>query len=71
MTLTNSEMEAKLAALEDRVSILFQATNAVEWRLEHGLEMWEGWAVELQAAMSAVEKQIVRLREHGAPTDQE
>jgi len=71
MALTKSEVEAKLAALEDRISLLFQATDSLEWRLEHGLEIWEGCAVELQVALAGVQKQIGRLRKGGPPARRE
>ena len=71
MTWTNSEIEAKLAALEDRISFLFQTTDTLEIRFERWTEMWEVWAVELQGALATVEKQISRTRSAARPNQPE
>ncbi len=71
MALTNSEIEAKLAALEDRISLVSRVTDGLELRLDDGMAMWEDWAVQLQVAMAAVERQIRRLRQVGPPPGRE
>ena len=68
MAWTHSEIEAKLAALEDRITFLFQNTDSLELRFEQWTEMWESWAVELQTALAGVEKQISRIRNAPPPS---
>ena len=60
MALTKQEMEAKLAALEDRVALLSQAMDKVEDRLDRKKEMWADWAVVLRAASAVVEGEMRR-----------
>ncbi len=63
MALTKEEMEAKIAALEDRITFLSQTTDSLEWRFEHGVERWVAWASDLQMALRTVSKQIDHLRQ--------
>lgn len=63
MALTKEEMEAKIAALEDRISFLSQVTDSLEWRFEHGVERWTLWAADLRMALRALSKQIDHIRQ--------
>ncbi len=58
MALTQDEMEAKIAALEDRISLLFQTTDTLESRFNWGLARWIGWATELRLALTVINSQI-------------
>ncbi len=62
MVLTQGELEAKVAALEDRISFLSQATDSLEWRFEHGIERWTCCAAELQEGLAALSKQVEQIR---------
>jgi hypothetical protein len=58
MTLTTGEMEAKLAALEDRVALLCQVVDRLERRLDRKEEMWADWALILRAASAVIEGEM-------------
>lgn len=60
MALTRGEMEAKLAALEDRVTLLSQVVDTLESRLDRKEEMWTDWAFILRAASAVVEGEMRR-----------
>ena len=62
MALTPTEIEAKIATLEDRISLLFQATEKLESQLERGEERWFWWAKELRAALAIINGQLERVR---------
>jgi hypothetical protein len=65
MTLTQEEMEAKLAAIEDRVTLLCQVVDRLERRLERKEEMWADWALVLRAASAVVEGEMRQAKEEG------
>ena len=58
MALTPTETEAKIAALEDRVSLLFQATDSLESQFEQDEQLWSQWATELREALAVIGRQI-------------
>ncbi len=58
MALTGDEAEAKIAALEDRISLLFQTTDALESRFDWAVSRWIGWATELRLALTVISNQI-------------
>ena len=60
MALTTEEMEAKLAALEDRVALLGQVVDRLERRLDRKEEMWADWALILRAASAVIEGEMRR-----------
>jgi hypothetical protein len=57
-------MEAKLTALEERISFLTEASESLEWRFEHAVERWVSWSVELREALSTIAKHLDRIRRH-------
>lgn len=59
MALTKNEMEAKIAALEERVSLLSQTTDHLEQRFEHATDRWAGWVAE---SFSAISRQMDQIR---------
>ena len=61
MNLTESEMEAKLAALEDRIALLLQAVDRLEIRLDRKDEVDADWALILRAAAKVVENGAGRM----------
>ena len=58
MALTQDQMEAKLAALEDRVSLLSQVVDTLENRLDREEERWTDWALILRAASAVLEGEM-------------
>lgn len=64
MALTQSEVEAKLAALEERISFLTQVTDTLEWRFDQGVERWDRWVAELRDALTRITRQLDRVRKH-------
>jgi len=58
MALTRDEMEAKFAALEDRVDLLFQTTDTLESRFDWALVQWLGWAAELKLSLTLINQLI-------------
>ena len=69
MTLTTEEMEAKLAAIEDRVALLCQVVDTLERRLDRKDEMWADWAIILRAASAVIEGEMRQIskEEFGTP----
>jgi hypothetical protein len=63
MTLTTEEMEAKLAALEDRVALLCQVVDRLERRLDRKEEVWTDWALILRAASAVIEGEMRQVAE--------
>ena len=61
MPLTKSEMEAKLAALEDRISVLSQGTDTLEARFDQCAEGWNRWASELRQTLVAIATRLEHL----------
>ena len=70
MALTREEMEAKLAAIEDRVALLCQVVDRLERRLDRKEEMWADWAIILRAAAAVIEGELrqVTQQDYGTPT---
>ena len=62
MSLTKTEMEAKIADLEDRVSLLSETTDSLEGRLQDGIERWAHCAAEVRGALGSFSRQLERLR---------
>lgn len=61
MPLTKAEMEAKLAALEDRISLLSQTVDSLENRFEQGVEQWTDWALTARSALAGICKRIDQI----------
>ena len=61
MALTRDEMEAKLGALEDRVTLLLQVVDTLESRLDRKEEKWADWALILRATSAVVEGEMRRV----------
>ena len=61
MPLTKSEMEAKLAALEDRISVLSQGTDTLETRFEQWETGWNQWAAQLRQTLVAIATRLEHL----------
>ena len=59
MALTKREMEAKIEALEERVTLLTQTTDSLEQRFEHAADRWAGWIV---GALSVIGRQVDQIR---------
>jgi len=68
MTLTKEEMEAKLAAIEDRVALLRQVVDRLERRLDRKDEMLGDWALILRAAAAVIEGEMRQTEEEGDAT---
>jgi hypothetical protein len=51
-------MEAKLAAIEDRVALLGQVLDKLESRLDRKDEMRADWALILRAAATVIEGEM-------------
>lgn len=62
MPLTRQEMEAKLAALEDRIALLTQTVDNLENRLHQKAEEWSDWSLLLHAMTEVVDRQVERDR---------
>jgi len=58
MVLTTEEMEAKMAALEDRVALLCQVVDRLERRMDRKEELWADWALIVRAASAVIEAEI-------------
>ena len=65
MPLTKQEMEAKLAALEDRIALLGQVVDTLENRLDQKVKQWTDWAVLLHVLSEVIDRQ---LRQVGGKT---
>jgi hypothetical protein len=63
MVLTKDEVEAKLAALEDRISLLARVTDNLELRFDEGAERWDEWVSETRNAIVCLRRQLDHLRE--------
>jgi hypothetical protein len=55
-------VEAKLAALEDRISLLAQVTDNLELRFDEGADRWDQWVGETRNALVGIRRQLDRLR---------
>jgi len=65
MALTKDEVEAKLAALEDRITLVARVTDNLELRFDEGAERWDAWVSETRNAIVRLRRQLDRLREQG------
>ena len=62
MPLTNQEMEAKLAALEDRVALLAQTVDTLENRWDQKGQEWADWSLLLHVLTEVIDRQLDRDR---------
>lgn len=62
MPLTNQEMEAMLAALEDRVGLLAQTVDTLENRVHQKAEEWSDWSLLLHVLTEVIDRQLERDR---------
>ena len=62
MPLTRQEMEAKLAALEDRISLLTQTVDNLENRLFQKAQEWSDWSLLFHVMTEVVDRQLERDR---------
>ena len=62
MALTRGEMEAKLAALEDRISLLTQTVDKLENRLFQKGQEWSDWSLLLHVLTEVIDRQLERER---------
>jgi hypothetical protein len=65
MALTRDEMEAKLAAMEDRLGLLWQFVESLEARVERKEELWTDWVLILRAATTVIESKAARVDNTG------
>jgi hypothetical protein len=63
MPLTPSEVEAKLAALEERIAFLNQGSESLEGRFDQAFEHWDRWAEEVGDFLNRITWRLERLRE--------
>ncbi|OFV90688.1 MAG: hypothetical protein A3H28_11255 [Acidobacteria bacterium RIFCSPLOWO2_02_FULL_61_28] len=62
MPLTNQEMEAKLAALEDRVGLLTATVDTLETRWDQKGQEWADWSLLLHVLTEVIDRQLERDR---------
>ena len=62
MALTRGEMEAKLAALEDRIGLLSQTVDNLENRLIQKGQEWSDWSLLLHVLTEVIDRQLERER---------
>ena len=62
MALTRQEMEAKLAALEDRVSLLSQVVDNLEDRFQLKMEQWTDWLIVHRNLLEVMDREMTRVR---------
>ncbi len=62
MALSEAEIEAKLAALEERISLVAQATERFERWVEQTTEKWASWATELKASLTTIGMELDHIR---------
>ena len=58
MPLTKQEMEAKLAALEDRIALLGQVVDTLEDRLDQKVKQWTDWSLLLHVLTEVIDRQL-------------
>ena len=58
MPLTKPEMEAKLAALEDRIALLGQVVDTLEDRLDQKVKQWTDWSLLLHVLSEVIDRQL-------------
>ena len=71
MALTKQEVEAKLAALEDRVALLTQVVDTLEDRFQLKVEQWTDWLLVHRNLLEVMDRELTRVRgkEPGAPLE--
>ncbi|MGH9785199.1 MAG: hypothetical protein ACRD88_13540 [Terriglobia bacterium] len=71
MVLKRQEMEAKLAAIEDRVALLSQVVDTLEDRFELKMEQWTDWLRVHRTLLEVMDREMTRVRgkEPGAPAE--
>lgn len=62
MPLTRQEMEAKLAALEDRVGLLTKTVDTLENRWDQKGQEWADWSLLLHVLTEVIDRQLDRDR---------
>ena len=62
MPLTKQEMEAKLAALEDRVALLTTTVDTLEDRWDQKGQEWADWSLLLHVLTEVIDRQLERDR---------
>jgi len=62
MPLTKQEMEAKLAALEDRVGLLTTTVDTLEDRWDQKGQEWADWSLLLHVLTEVIDRQLERDR---------
>ena len=62
MPLTKQEMEAKLAALEDRVGLLTTTVDTLEDRWDRKGQEWADWSLLLHVLTEVIDRQLYRDR---------
>ena len=65
MPLTRNEMEAKLAALEDRVALLSQVVDTLEDRFQLKMEQWTDWLAVHRNLLEVMDREMTRVRGKG------
>ena len=65
MALTRSEMEAKLAALEDRLALLSQVVDTLEDRFQLKIDQWNDWLLVQRTMLEAMDREMIRVRAKG------
>lgn len=62
MALTRDEMEAKLAAIEDRVGLLTQVVDGLEDRFQLKIEHWTDWLLVHRNLLEVMDREMRRAR---------
>ena len=62
MALTRQEMEAKLAAIEDRVGLLTQVVDTLEDRFQLKMEQWTDWLLVHRNLLEVMDREMGRAR---------
>ena len=62
MALTRQEMEAKLAAIEDRVGLLSQVVDTLEDRFQLKMEQWTDWLLVHRYLLEVMDREMGRAR---------
>jgi len=62
MALTRQEMEAKLAAIEDRVGLLSQVVDTLEDRFQLKMEQWTDWLLVHRNLLEVMDREMGRAR---------
>lgn len=65
MALTRQQMEAKLAALEDRVALLSQVVDSLEDRFQLKIEQWTDWLRVHRNLLEVMDREMTRVRGRG------